>query len=316
MNMTTVDVVIPVFNGARFLVNVIDSVSKQSHPINQIIVVNDGSTDETSLILSNLLKKHQNLQVIEADHCGLSAARNLGWRTSRADYISFLDVDDSWSTLKIENQLRHLKTHLICEAAFSNTTLINESNLKRIKLSGSRGISSSPLNLLTKRFVVAGSASSVIIRRDLLDRMNGFDQTLNFGEDLDLWIRISEVTDFCCISDFDVFILKTRGGMQSNVLDIEKVFKHNILILKLITRYVDSQNQNQFKKDLTAAFWGDLRKNIRHGHRDLRSIYKRLSLDFPDVVHVLFPTFGLFVRSFLLAFFSRVLLRLVKVHND
>jgi glycosyltransferase involved in cell wall biosynthesis len=314
--MTTVDVVIPVFNGARFVVNVIDSVSKQSHPINQIIVVNDGSTDETPLILRNLLSKHQNLQVIEADHCGLSAARNMGWRTSRADYISFLDVDDSWSTLKIENQLRHLQTHPNCEVAFSNTILINESNSKRIKLSGSTEISASPLNLLTKRFVVAGSASSVILRRDLLDRMNGFDQTLKFGEDLDLWIRISEITDFCCISDFDVFILKTRGGMQSNVTDIEKVFKHNILILELITRYVDTQNQIQYKKDLTAAFWGDLRKNIRHGHRDLRSIYKRLSVDFPDVVQVLFPTFGLFLRTLIWAFFSRVLLRVVKAHNE
>jgi len=311
--MSTVDVVIPVFNGARFLVDAITTVSKQSHPINQVIVVNDGSTDDTPLILRDLLTKHQNLHVIETDHCGLSAARNTGWKSSRADYISFLDVDDSWSERKIENQLWHFKTHPKCQIAFSNTFLINEFNSKRLRLSGSVEFPASPLNLLTKRFVVAGSASSVTLRRDLLEKINGFDQSLKFGEDLDLWIRISEITDICCIADFDVFILTRRGGMQSNVIDMENVFKHNILILKLVTRYIDTQKQTQFKNDLTDAFWGDLRKNIRYGRRDLRLIYNKLSAEFPDVVQILFPTFRLFFVSFLRAIIFKILFRKAKV---
>jgi glycosyltransferase involved in cell wall biosynthesis len=313
--MITVDVVIPVLNGAEFLVKAIDSVWKQSHPINQIIVVNDGSTDETSLILSNLVDEHQNLRVIETEHCGLSAARNLGWRASQADYISFLDVDDYWSREKIANQVRHLETHSNCDIAFSNSYLVNESNSKKIKLAGSTDFSASPLNLLRRRFVVAGSASSVILRRSLLNRLNGFDETLRFGEDLDLWVRISEVTNFCCVSDFDVFILKTKGGMQSNVVDIESVFKHNILILRLIDRYVPARDLITLRKDLRAAFWGDLRKNIRYGRRDLLNIYNKIKVDYPSVVKILFPSFSLFLQSFFWALFSKVLFKFLRVRN-
>lgn len=306
---------IPVRNGAHFLVKAIDSVAKQTHPINKIIVVNDGSTDETSLILDSLLSEYRNLCVIETEHRGLSAARNIGWRASQADYISFLDVDDFWSRHKIENQVQHLKAHLNCKIAFSNTILINDSNSNKVKLRGSTKFPASPLNILRRRFIVAGSASSVILRKSLLYRVNGFDETLSYGEDLDLWIRISVVTEICCVDDFDVFVLKTSGSMQSNVIDIEKVFKHNILILKMINRYVSQHEIIKLKNELRAAFWGDLKKNIRHGIRDLLKIYSKLRLDFPDLVQALFPTSTLFLLYFLWACFSKACLRLLGVRN-
>jgi glycosyltransferase involved in cell wall biosynthesis len=316
--MKIVDVVIPVYNGARFLTTAIESAMGQTYPINRVIVVDDGSTDSTLRILKDLEARYTILSAVSIKHSGLSATRNAGWKLSNAELIAFLDVDDSWSIQKIEHQVAHLENHDRCNVVFSSSILHNEKNSKISFLDGINHCSATPLNILTKNFVISGSASSVIIKRNLLEELNGFDENLGFGEDLDLWIRASEFSGICGLSHRDVNILKSTGGMQSNVRDIKSIFKHNILIYKMIEKNFSPKNLKSDRKALRNAFWGDLKKNVFFGLRNFHSFYADSKNDFPVATSLLFSNYFDFLLSFLSAILSklfRITWRLTGVRN-
>lgn len=317
--MIKVDVVIPVYNGVRFLNTVIESVSKQSYPLNRIIVVDDGSTDSTKKNLNDLEAVHKNLFTISVEHAGLSAARNSGWKSSDAEFIAFLDVDDTWSSTKIESQVNHLKDHIDCNFVYSSSRILQEGDSKVSYLDGINNSPANPLNILTKRFVLSGSASSVMMRRSLLGELNGFDEELKYGEDLDLWIRASKITDFCHVPSRDVNILKAYGGMQSNVRGLENVFKHNTLILKMIEKNFSNSNLAKYRRELRSIFWGDLKKNLFFGLFHFRKIYSEFRVCFPVASRLLFHNFFDFLMSFVsvvIVRFGRILRRKLGFANE
>ena len=100
--MNTVSVVIPTYNRINSISRAIDSVLKQTHPINQIIVVDNNSTDNTSEILKN---KYSKIEILVEQKQGVSFARNKGIKYSNCDWVALLDSDDCWKPQKIEKQL-------------------------------------------------------------------------------------------------------------------------------------------------------------------------------------------------------------------
>jgi glycosyltransferase involved in cell wall biosynthesis len=100
-----VDVLIPVRNGARFLSACLDSVFAQSSPVRAVIVVDDGSTDETPRVLAVYAACRPNLQVIRSVARGVSHARNLALQASEAPFVAFLDSDDVWHPDKLARQM-------------------------------------------------------------------------------------------------------------------------------------------------------------------------------------------------------------------
>ena len=101
-----VSVVIPTYNRIAYLGRAINSVLKQSYPVNEIIVIDNGSTDQT---LSFIKKKFNSIRVIIEKKRGVSFARNLGIKNCKYNWIAFLDSDDEWLTDKIEKQFLLLK---------------------------------------------------------------------------------------------------------------------------------------------------------------------------------------------------------------
>jgi glycosyltransferase involved in cell wall biosynthesis len=96
-NKKTVDVIIPVYNGENFIVGAIETVANQTITPNKIIIVDDGSTDNTyGKILAYLKNSTVQIKLIQKKNGGLSSARNAGIKESTSDYIAFLDVDDLW----------------------------------------------------------------------------------------------------------------------------------------------------------------------------------------------------------------------------
>ena len=179
-----ISVIIPTYNRAYCLPRAIDSVLAQSHPVEKICVIDDGSTDDTHQLLQS---NYPQIHYIRQENKGVSAARNEGVRKSKSQWIAFLDSDDEWLPHKIEKQLFELTQQpmyklIHCDEVWiRNGVRVNPMN-KHKKSGGDIFESCLPL--------CAISPSASIIQRELLLEVGLFDESLPACEDYDLWLRI------------------------------------------------------------------------------------------------------------------------------
>ncbi len=182
--MPSVSVVIPTYNRVHLLERALDSVLRQTLAADEIIVVDDGSTDDTASTLKSL---HPEVKLIQQDNLGVSAARNTGISAARHDWIALLDSDDVWHENKLERQITALNNapeYLIChsdEIWIRNGVRVNQMN-KHKKAGGHIFQHCLPL--------CAISPSAVMIHRSLFDEIGLFDENLPACEDYELWLRI------------------------------------------------------------------------------------------------------------------------------
>ena len=186
-NPLAVSAIIPTYNRSHTISRAIKSVLSQTYKIHEIIVVDNGSTDDT---LKLIKKDFPNIVCIEEKKLGVSAARNTGISIvdEKSEWIAFLDSDDEWCPRKIEsqvaaileqNQYRFVHTD---EIWYRRGQFVNQ--MKKHKKSGGDIFQD-----CLQRCLV--SPSSVMIRRDLLNEVGLFDEDLAVCEDYDLWLRIT-----------------------------------------------------------------------------------------------------------------------------
>lgn len=186
--MIRVSVVIPAYNAAAFVRDAIDSVLAQTYPEIEIVVVNDGSTDDTPQILAAFGDR---VRAHHQPNAGLSAARNIGARLATGDWIAFLDADDLWLPRKIEAQ--------IAAAGACRWSYTNRFNF------GARGAvpeRQSDVTLMTggdvfEPLLLRGNfitVSSVMIDKALFEETGGFYHQAGGCEDWDLWLRVSALS--------------------------------------------------------------------------------------------------------------------------
>jgi glycosyltransferase involved in cell wall biosynthesis len=181
----TVTVVIPTFNSASLLPAAIASVRSQQWPNLDLIVVDDGSTDETEQVL-DALARDGGLCWFRQDNAGAAAARNRGIKAATGDWIAFLDADDVWLPDKLATQFEALEK---AGADFSFTdSRLRFANGEEHDL---------PCPVLTGPLMpqlMTGSlfgTPTVVVRRRCFERVGYFDEQLRTGEDWDMWLRLA-----------------------------------------------------------------------------------------------------------------------------
>lgn len=182
--MPGIAVIIPTYNRLDSLKRALKSVLAQTHVADEIIVVDDGSSDDTGQYIT---KNFPQVRYIHQHNQGVSAARNTGIKTSCADWIALLDSDDEWLPNKLARQVSALNKNPEIKITHSNEIWIR---------SGKR------VNQMDKHRKAGGwifqhclplcaiSPSSAIIHRQLFDQLGLFDENLPACEDYDLWLRI------------------------------------------------------------------------------------------------------------------------------
>lgn len=182
--MTTISVIIPTYNRAHTLVRALDSVLAQTRTADEIIVIDDGSTDDTPRLME---RDYKSVKYFYRENRGVSAARNTGIRKATGDWIAFLDSDDEWLPEKLQLQLQRLAQNKKCriihneEIWIRNGVRVNQMNKHR-KFGGMIFNYCLPLCVI--------SPSAVMIHRSIFDRVGVFDESLPACEDYDLWLRI------------------------------------------------------------------------------------------------------------------------------
>lgn len=218
-----ISIIIPVYNRPLMLREALKSVLKQTYQNREIIVVDDGSTDDTYIYNQDIINKYRFIRYYRHNRNeGVSKARNTGISLSKGEYIAFLDSDDKWRKRKLEIQYMH---HLNSPYSISYTnerwikdnTFKNQSKAHR-KFSGN--IFSNALKLCMV------SPSSIMCRRAVFHRIGLFDESLPVAEDYDLFIRASIYYDFLFIDNPLVIKYGGHKGQLSRsrkILDIYRI---------------------------------------------------------------------------------------------
>jgi len=179
-----VSVIIPTYNRRPMLLEAIDSVLAQTVTAFELIVIDDGSTDDTPEHLSRL---GRTIRVERIEHRGPAAARNRGVAIARAPLIAFLDSDDLWSPTKLERQLAFMHANPNCAISQTNEIWVRNGRrvnpgLRHLKRAGDIFIDSLRTCLI--------SMSATIMRTELFRSSGGLDEGMDAAEDYDLWLRI------------------------------------------------------------------------------------------------------------------------------
>lgn len=219
-----VSVIIPTYNSARFLPDAIDSVLAQTFRGFEILVVDDGSTDNTEAVMQ---RYGSATRYIRQPNSGVAVARNHGIDESRGRYVAFLDADDVWHPKKLERQLAGLRDSRECRAAYSAFT-ITDPSLVPLKIT--RAKRNGPLlDDLLLRGNVVGTPSTVLCERSLFDEAGGFDSALSQCADWELWVRLAAKSDFFYLDEPLVSYRLHGSNMSASAPLLER---DSLLVLK------------------------------------------------------------------------------------
>ena len=220
-----ISVIIPTYNRGWIINEAIDSVLAQDYVNFELIVVDDGSTDDTHDILNSYQK---NFLVLRQNNKGVSAARNRGFAAASGRFIAFLDSDDIWLTQKLSQQVDFFQSNpdaLICQTEeiwIRNNVMVNPKKRHK-KPSGMIFEPSLSLCLV--------SPSAVMIKKNLFEEVGFFDETLPACEDYDLWLRVS------CrhpIHLIDTPLIIKRGGHDDQLSASPGLDKFRIKAIKKV----------------------------------------------------------------------------------
>lgn len=185
----TVSVVIPTYNYGRFIAEAITSVLAQTRPASEIIVVDDGSTDDTKEIVGGFGPE---IKYLSQGNVGVSAARNRGLTESTGDLIAFLDADDTWEATKLEKQVAKFSEDPAIGMVHCGMREFDAETGEIIRLhleGGEEGVAENLL--LWEGPVIVGPGGTVVFSRRALDEVGGFDTRMKCGEDWDLCYRVA-----------------------------------------------------------------------------------------------------------------------------
>ena len=179
-----VSVVIPTYNRGWIVGEAVESVLAQDYAAFELIVVDDGSTDDTAAVLA----AYDDVVVVEQPNRGVSAARNRGVEHSRGDLIAFLDSDDLWLPEKLSTQVAFFLEHPAANVCQTQEIWIR--NGRRVN-AGRRH--EKPAGMFFERSLelCLVSPSAVMLKKEFFEVMGGFDESLPACEDYDLWLRIN-----------------------------------------------------------------------------------------------------------------------------
>jgi glycosyltransferase involved in cell wall biosynthesis len=182
----TVSAIITAYNGAAYVADAIESALAQTCPVDEIVVVDDGSSDNTFEIVDSY--RTRGVRCIRQENRGLPRARNRGISETSGDLIAFLDCDDIWLPEKNELEVEYLANHP--DAALVTGHAWRWDPIHRARRLAHLGVKQSKLRreILVNNCI--GNASGVLVRRRILDQVGGFDPAQIWAEDWELWMRI------------------------------------------------------------------------------------------------------------------------------
>ncbi len=268
-----VSVIIPCYNHSHFLGEAIESVISQTYPHIEIIVVDDGSTDDTAQVA----KAYQSIRYVRQDNSGLSRSRNVGLSHSKGAYIVFLDADDCLFPEAIDIGLRALTFRNDCPLTFG--LFVNVGTIQGLQQL-SRDTNYGYKELLQRN--VIGNPGAALYRRWVFTEIGGFDEANSSSADYDLYLRIARQFPIFCHHQLVVQYRKHTANMSN---DAGLMLASTVTVLKKQHPHVEGN------QELRAAYDKGLQHSMRYyGERLILHIYERFLQG-----HLIDTAFGVYI---------------------
>ncbi len=278
-----ISVIIPLFNKVEHIRQAIHSVLEQSRGPEEVIVVDDASTDGGDRVVEEYATS---VRLIRRPHTGVSAARNFGIEMAKGDVIAFLDADDFWKPHFLETVSSLLvRFPQACTAASAYEWIIKPGHIKRFPFAG---IPSYPWEGTIDYFAcMAGKgapplhSSGVLARRATLRQIGGFPIGVRWGEDHDTWVRLALAGDVAFTNEvlFTVNVIASNRATESQ--SPRPLLPAAVMIMEALTKTDDEARRKNLRKYLERLVFNSATINLRYSHlalaRDQLMQYRKLS---------------------------------------
>jgi glycosyltransferase involved in cell wall biosynthesis len=256
--MSRVSVIIPCYNGAEFLPQALDSVRRQTRPADELIVVDDQSTDDSVSIARRFAAR----VVQTGRNLGGAGARAVGIGAATGDILAFLDADDYWEPDHIEQVVGLLDRYPEAAVAFSRERRVGEWQGEHPKVLPENRPVDAFWALLRQNLI---PQMGVAVRREALAEVGGYDPSLRYSEDYDLWLRLARRHPFVCTHAVTCNH-RGHGGQLSRkgavLARSATEVRHRAWVaaretesLAFVTR-VERELQRRWEHQLRTAWWG------------------------------------------------------------
>lgn len=215
--MKEISVVIPTYNYGRFIREAIDSVLAQTYAPLEILVVDDGSTDDTEQIVRAYGDR---VRYIRQQNAGVGAARNTGIASARGEYVAFLDSDDVWLPEKLAKEIARFETDPELGLVYGGAERFDESGTLSVALDGIEGWIAPELLRLERSVISSGSGT--LLPKRVAEEVGGFDANLQPSEDWDFCYRVALRHRVGFVPEVLVRYRQHGGGLHLNVARMER----------------------------------------------------------------------------------------------
>lgn len=245
MNKLTLAVIIPNYNNEKYLKRCVFSVMEQSLSPDEIIIVDDCSTDHSKEVIKELEAYSSNIRgVFLETNSGVSVARNIGLESADSEYVTFIDSDDFYySKNKLKNEMGLINAFLDKKmdiAAYSAIIMINEDGTLFNVQDKAKGwfMKGNIFYDLLARIRVEVTPRDYCVKKDILKQAGAYCYPENFYEDLDLLVRLSRIVSFYCTYDYGTAYRNTSGGLSKR-----PITEHRKKVAEILESYKKDLNK-------------------------------------------------------------------------
>lgn len=242
-----ISVVIPLYNKENAIRVTLESVLAQSYTDYEVIIVDDGSTDNSAAVAANL--KDPRVRIIQKDNGGVSSARNAGIKAAKSEYIAFLDADDLWDKEYLAEQLRMIADFPDAAMWGINFAETREGKqVRRVPTALPDGYRGYVENYFQMRGRVSDlfCSSSVVIRREVFEKVGLFDERIKYSEDCDMWWRIIATHK---VAFYDQYLVFYRWDAENRAMKKPRDLRY------FVPYYVDKYQNPTLKQNKEFYRW-------------------------------------------------------------
>ena len=244
MSKTLVSIVIPTWNSEKYIKESVESALSQTYEYTEVIVIDDGSTDHTKEILDSHISSKR-INYIYQENKGLASARNTGIRSSKGEFIAFLDSDDIFLPEKIKKQIHSLENNAdfdvsYCDILHFTDTEPREYFHHRYQYPSGQIFSA----LLKKQFI---NPLSVVVKKSIFDKCGLFDENLRRSEDWELWLRLARAgIKFYHLNEILAHYRIRSAGNLSSVESEPEMKEKNLDIFTKLNRILTPLERHEY----------------------------------------------------------------------